>query len=182
MKSQVSFFTIRKAVQSGVTMIEVLVAVLVLSIGLLGMAALQGVSIQTNQSASFRSKAVLLAGEIIDSMRANARRVAYVNVAVAPNPPVMQTRTFSHLEEYERDYADAAPTTSTRQSERDLTGWLERLNEGLPQGQGSIDVTGTAERSVVTVSVRWNDQRFAERFGITGTDAELTEFFYEVEI
>jgi type IV pilus assembly protein PilV len=164
--------------QSGVTMIEVLIAVVVVSIGLLGMAALQGVSIQTNQSASLRSKAVLLSSEIIESIRANANRVQYVDVAVPPAPPSMVTQFVDQRPDYEREYEDAAPSTLTTQAQRDLAGWLERVGEALPQGDGRVEVNGAS----VTVGIRWNDQRFAERFGITGTDAELTEFVYEIEI
>jgi len=47
------------ATQKGVTMIEVLVSVIVLSIGLLGLAGLQSAGLTHNQSASFRSTATL---------------------------------------------------------------------------------------------------------------------------
>lgn len=56
---------------SGVTLIEVLVAVLVLSIGLLGLAALQGASLQAGQSAYFRTQATNLAYEVADFARVN---------------------------------------------------------------------------------------------------------------
>ena len=52
-------------------MIEVLVAVLVLSIGFLGMAALQAMSLSTNNSAMARSLATINAYSILDSMRAD---------------------------------------------------------------------------------------------------------------
>ncbi|MCC5865121.1 MAG: type IV pilus modification protein PilV [Wenzhouxiangella sp.] len=56
---------------SGVTLIEVLIAVLVLSIGLLGLAALQGVALQSGQAAYYRSQATAIAYEAADFMRAN---------------------------------------------------------------------------------------------------------------
>lgn len=55
----------------GVGMIEVLLTVLVLSIGLMGLAALQGFSLQSNQTAYHRTQAVNLAHEIMDDIRAN---------------------------------------------------------------------------------------------------------------
>ncbi len=63
--------------QSGFTLIEVLVAVLILSLGLLGMAALQTQAMKTNQSALQRSQAVILANFMMDAMRAN--RLAATN-------------------------------------------------------------------------------------------------------
>lgn len=57
--------------QRGATLIEVLVAVLVLSFGLLGLGALQTVSLRSNSNSFFRTQAVNLSYEIIDELRAN---------------------------------------------------------------------------------------------------------------
>ena len=55
--------------QNGVTMIEVMVAVLVLAVGLLGVAGMQTVSIQQTQGADKRSVAVLHLQSIADEIR-----------------------------------------------------------------------------------------------------------------
>lgn len=57
--------------QRGVTLIEILVTLLVLAVGLLGLAALQGVSLQTGQVAYQRTQAVNIAYEVADYARAN---------------------------------------------------------------------------------------------------------------
>lgn len=57
--------------QSGVGLIEVLIAVLVLSIGFLGVAALQARSLSTNNSAMSRSMATVASYSILDAMRAD---------------------------------------------------------------------------------------------------------------
>ncbi len=57
--------------QSGVGLIEVLVAVLVLSIAFLGIAALQAMSLSTNNSAMARSMATVASYSILDAMRAD---------------------------------------------------------------------------------------------------------------
>lgn len=57
--------------QAGTTLIEVLVTLVVLSIGLLGVAAMQMLSLQSNQNAYFRSQATALTAEITDHARAN---------------------------------------------------------------------------------------------------------------
>lgn len=59
----------------GVGMIEILITVLVLSIGLLGLAALQGFSLQSNQTAHHRTIATNIAYELLDHMRVNRRHV-----------------------------------------------------------------------------------------------------------
>ena len=56
---------------TGFTLIEVLIAMIVLAVGLLGLAGLQATSLRNNQSAYNRIKATQLAYDIADRMRAN---------------------------------------------------------------------------------------------------------------
>lgn len=69
--------------QRGVGLIEVLVAVLVLAIGLLGIAGLQSSTLKNNQSAFERSQAVTLSYLMLDAMRANvsAARTGQYNLS-----------------------------------------------------------------------------------------------------
>jgi len=60
-----------RASQGGVTLIEVLVAVVVLSIGLLGVAGLQAAGLRFTQNAALRSQAVVIATDIADRIRSN---------------------------------------------------------------------------------------------------------------
>ncbi len=57
--------------RNGFTLLEVLIALLVFSFGLLGMAGLLAVSVQTNHSAYLRTQATFLAQGMADRMRAN---------------------------------------------------------------------------------------------------------------
>ena len=57
--------------QSGFTLLEILVAMLVLAIGLLGLAGLTTSSMRNNLSASHRTQATWMAYDIVDRMRAN---------------------------------------------------------------------------------------------------------------
>lgn len=57
--------------QHGITLIEVMVSVLVLSVGLLGYVSLQAQSIKSNKSAYYRSQANILAQDISERMRTN---------------------------------------------------------------------------------------------------------------
>lgn len=58
--------------QSGITLIEVLITILVLAIGLLGMAALQLKTLNVSQESYSRSQAVILVENVADKMRANS--------------------------------------------------------------------------------------------------------------
>jgi type IV pilus assembly protein PilV len=76
--------------QAGVGLIEVLMAVLVLSIAFLGMAALQALSMSTNNSAMARSMATIDSYSIMDAMRADAasaRATAYNTTVTASTCP-----------------------------------------------------------------------------------------------
>jgi type IV pilus assembly protein PilV len=123
----------RKA--SGFTFIEALVALIVLSIGLLGVAALQLTSLRSNHSASLRSQATLLASDMVDRMRAN--------------------RTVALAGAYDVDFDDVADDESAQQSQIDLVRWQVNLANTLPAGRGSIARNGTT----FTVTVQWDDTR-----------------------
>ena len=62
--------------QRGVTLIEILITLLVLAVGLLGLAALQGISLQSGQVAYHATQATNVAYEIADFARANRSNVS----------------------------------------------------------------------------------------------------------
>ena len=64
--------------QSGFSLLEVMIAVMVLAIGLLGMAAMQAVALSSNQEAQFRVQALAIAEDLSSRMRTNR---AYVNAS-----------------------------------------------------------------------------------------------------
>jgi type IV pilus assembly protein PilV len=120
--------------QKGVTMIEVLVAIIVLSIGLLGLAGLQSAGLTYNQSASFRSTATMMTYSILDSMRAN--RTGAINGS------------------YNIAIGTSIPSGITI-PEQDLNNWLNELALRLPAGTGAVNVAD----NVVTVIIQWDDSR-----------------------
>jgi type IV pilus assembly protein PilV len=82
----------------GFTLVEVLVAVVVLCIGLLGIAKMSLTSVQSNNSAYMRSQAAILIQEIIDNMHSNrtaaiAGSYSIGRNVVAPNPGITPTST-----------------------------------------------------------------------------------------
>jgi type IV pilus assembly protein PilV len=122
--------------QRGVGMIEVLVAVVVLAIGLLGLAGLQIRSLRDNQSASERGIAVVQTHSILDSMRADRLNAINHQFDIA---------------------ADATtPTTGTTFPEIAITAWRANLTAMLGSAaKGSISCDGT----LCTITVQWDDSR-----------------------
>jgi type IV pilus assembly protein PilV len=76
--------------QSGVSMVEVLVALVVMSIGMLGIAALYIESVKASRGALLRTQAVGLASDMADRIRANRLGAARYALALGANPPAAQ--------------------------------------------------------------------------------------------
>ena len=80
----------------GFTIIEVLVSMVILSIGVLGLGMLQMAAMQNTQGGYLRSQATILAYDIIDSMRANIPAVTggdyHITMAAATPAAVMVMR------------------------------------------------------------------------------------------
>jgi type IV pilus assembly protein PilV len=119
--------------QRGLSLLEVLVAIVILSLGLLGMAGLQAASLRTSQGSFYRAQAAQYADDMAERMRANLGQARNYGLALA----------------------DAAPTgTSVR--DRDLADWLAKLRS-LPGGDGSVAID--LANNLVTITVQWDDTR-----------------------
>jgi type IV pilus assembly protein PilV len=135
------FDVTRRRRVSGFSLIEVLVALLVLAIGLLGLAALQAQGLRFNHDAYVRTTATHMASGIIDRMRVNRNNVA--PYTAAPAPPF-----------------NCDPTVSS--IAMDLECWYDGLSRSLPGGAGVITANATA--NFYDVTVRWVD-RTPRNFG-----------------
>jgi len=130
---------------AGFTLLEVLVALVVLSIGLLGLSGLQTGSLRNNHSAFLRSQATVVSNDIVDRMRAN--------------------RDSALAGDYDITYVETTPSagcitgaigcSATDVAATDLFMWRAYV-ERLPGGESDISfpVSGVAE-----VKVRWGDAR-----------------------
>lgn len=135
---------------AGFSLLEVLIALLVLSIGLLGLAGLQANAVSFNHSAYMRSQATNLAYDIGDRMRTNRQAAldgAYEHAAVNPAPACT-------------DDVDGGTV-----ADRDISAWHISLTCALPNGNGSV-VLEDDGRLIITVS--WDETRFVEE----GNDGE----------
>ena len=104
----------RRAV-TGMSLIEVMVSVLVLGIGLLGIAAMQSMALRGGQSSLESSQAVMATNAIIEAMRANRANAASYNGTYTA-PPSGTTLAMRDLEEWMaalQGVADTNPATPT---------------------------------------------------------------------
>jgi type IV pilus assembly protein PilV len=79
-------FRRRRAGQSGFMLIEVLISILVFSLGVLALVGLQTISIKQSTEAKYRADAVMLANEIIGQMWVTDRRPATINQFATGGP------------------------------------------------------------------------------------------------
>jgi type IV pilus assembly protein PilV len=130
--------------QAGFTLVEVLIAILVLSIGLLGLAMLQLESLKHNTDAYYRTQATLLAYDIIDRMRANANAARNGSYVVAGAPAAQTCGDTGGC-------ASAANLASY-----DLHVWYQKLTEALPADATPSSITMAGNQ--ITVNITWNER------------------------
>lgn len=118
--------------ESGFTMIEVMIAVVIVSFGLLGFAGLLTKAIQDNRVAYMRSQATILAYDITERMRANR------NAAISGGYTIAMG-------------SNAAGTTLAALDTQDWKGNLASL---LPGGDGAVNVDGNGN---ATITIRWDE-------------------------
>lgn len=108
--------------QRGVTLLEVLVSLLILSLGLLGYAGLQAVTVKNNHNAYLRSQATTLAYNVLDRMRANRAGISGYVAAYGATP-----------------------------SGADAQAWKTDLEARLPDGEAAITYDATTGAATVSI-------------------------------
>jgi type IV pilus assembly protein PilV len=141
--------------QNGFTLLEVLIALLVLAIGLLGLAALQTTGLRSNTMATQRTHATQLTYDISDRMRAN---MAAIYVTDAHN--VVQ----SIIDNYDLDTCTKPPSPTNVTARNDLNTWCTDITSILPSGDAKIKQAiqvGLDGNNFATydVTVYWDEAR-----------------------
>ena len=158
----------------GFSLIEVLVAIVVLSFGLLGMVGLQAASLQANRDARLQSTAILLARDLAEAMRGNkAIAVGTVNPyigsfqSVGTNPLVPTVASYCLT-------VGQNCTTPAAVANAQMTEWLSRVSTQLPGARVEIckdsapyDGNGlprwacsTAGTDIIVIKIGWTRASF----------------------
>lgn len=151
--------------QSGMTLIEVLISVLILAIGLLGAAALQLNALKYTDSSTMTSQASFIAYDMLDRIRANVDGNATANGTT----DVLATYNLANLA--------AAPTANLNLArDQDLFDFKTNVTNfaGASGAASSIVVANP----VVTITIKWDDTRAGSASGVaTGTTAATVQTF-----
>lgn len=145
---------------AGFTLIEILISVVVLAIGLLGMAALQMNGLRNNQSAYFRAQATQLAYDMADRMRTNIVEARDAASGGTYNNGASTTNNCA-----------TGPCTTAQMTGYDFFQWNAELTAQLPSGAGWVCIDGTPNDgtsalpacdgagTVYAIKVWWDDNR-----------------------
>ena len=116
--------------QQGMSLVESLVALLVLSIGLLGIAGLLIEGLRSNRSALYRTQAVYLVSDIADRIRANGNaRDAYDTDSYGTAPATRDCAASVN--------SPGSNCSSSELAEDDLARWIESVRTSLPTIEGN---------------------------------------------
>lgn len=160
-------YTTNKSNEQGFTFIEVLIAVLVISIGLLGMAGLQTTGIQQSHNSYLKTQASILAYDMADRMRANLQGVTaghYDNVNSEKNPVDTEPSCIN----------TGDPCTAQETASYDVYQWTNVAADGsvaklLPSGLGMV----SENAGIFTITVLWDEARTGAKDTSCGNDPKV---------
>ena len=124
----------------GFTLVEAMVALVVLAVGMLGIAGLYVTTLRSGGSAIYRMQAVNLAADLADRIRAN-RGAGFSYAGAAANNNC-----------YGAASVDCGPP---QMAANDLLVWQQQLAAILPAGAGVVGVVGAAAPFTYTITVNW---------------------------
>ena len=145
---------------AGFSLVEVLIALVILSVGLLGIAAMVSESLKSKDSSYYRTQALDYAAAILDRMRANraqalanAYDVSYGGTGSGTAPPS------------DNCTSSADNCTPSQIASVDLAQWQAEISAALPAisnsapAAGMVTTTTVGQMTQVNISIRWNDKR-----------------------
>ena len=138
--------------QNGFSLVEVLIALVVMSVGMLGIAGLYVQGMQAGRTSLFRHHAVTLAGDVADRIRANpTAAIAYIDPVGANNNCVL----------------GGIDCTPAQMAANDVYLWKEQATDTLPAGNVTIVFNNAVIPPTYQITVSWNEPGETPTYVIT---------------
>jgi type IV pilus assembly protein PilV len=127
--------------QRGFSLVEVLIALIIMSVGMLGIAGLYVQSMQAGRTSLFRHHAVTLAGDVADRIRANPTAgVAYAGIGGDNNC-----------------VGAGIDCDEVQMAFNDIFLWNQQAAESLPNGDVTINFDDTVDPPTYAIAVGWDE-------------------------
>jgi len=136
---------------SGFTLVEVLIALVILSVGMLGIAGLYVHSMQAGRTSLFRHHAVTLAGDVADRIRANPRAAAAYAAAGADNNCV----------------GGGVDCTAAQMAANDIFLWDQQAIDTLPNGTVTVVFDNGVLPPTYAITIAWTEPGEIMDYSIT---------------
>lgn len=128
---------------SGFTLVEAMVALVVLSVGMIGIAALYAQGLSAGRTAQYRTEAVNLVGDMADRIRANHLGIAAYGGGAANNGCDPQNGA-----------VDCGPA---QMAAHDLFLWNQQVQQRLPNGAWQLQVNPAAVPPSFSIQLTWDE-------------------------
>jgi type IV pilus assembly protein PilV len=133
-----------KNIQTGFTLVEAMVSLVVLSVGMIGIAALYAQGLGAGRTAQYRTQAVNLVADMADRIRSNRRALAAYAGGAANNGCDPQT-------------GGGIDCTPAQMAAHDLFVWNQLVQQQLPNGQWQIQFNPGALPPSYTIQIAWDE-------------------------
>jgi type IV pilus assembly protein PilV len=127
--------------QRGFSLVEVLIALIILSVGMLGIAGLYVQSMQAGRTSMFRHHAVTLAGDVADRIRANPRAGA----------------AYTGLGGNNNCVGGGVDCNEAEMAANDIFVWDQQATDSLPNGDITVLFDDTVVPPLYTITVAWDE-------------------------
>lgn len=135
----------------GFSLIEVLIALVIMSVGMLGIASLYVQSMQAGRTSLLRHNAVTLAGDVADRIRANPTAADLYEGGGADNSCV----------------ADGINCSGPEMAAHDIFLWRQQAADSLPAGDVNVTYNGAVNPAEYTIAVVWSEPGQAQNYSVT---------------
>lgn len=149
--------------QAGVSLIEILITVIVLAIGLLGLAAMQNTSVKFSYESYLRTQGSFLSYDLMDRIRANPDTVYGLSVGDEPTASVECTDA-------------SANCNAVQLAQADLAAWYELASDIFPDAEFELVDENNDGSYVLRIS--WEDRYESDE---QQGEAELQQFVYNFD-
>lgn len=144
----------KNRMQRGFSLVEVLITLVIMSVGMLGIAGLYVQGLQAGRTSMFRHQAVTIAGDVADRIRVNPTAAGAYEAATGTNNSCV---------------AGGVNCTPAQMAANDIALWRTQVQNALPSGAVAVDYTAGAGGAPATyvITVSWVEPGETPSFAIT---------------